>query len=136
MYIGQRLPMYIAALGRCMAAHSGLDRAQLRHRFETLRWEDGPDFDDYWKEVLEARAKGYATDTGNYVKGVRTASAAVLDSSGEALMAISAVGFAAAMSRSRLKALGEDLRDRATEITRALSGLPQLNPDSNVSTMR
>jgi DNA-binding IclR family transcriptional regulator len=136
MNIGQRLPMFIAALGRCMAASSGLERAQLRPRFEALRWEDGPTFDEYWKSVLEARAKGYATDTGNYVKGVTTASAAVLDSSGEPVMAISAVGFAAALTRSHLKALGEDLRDRAAEVSRSLSGLPRLSPEIPASADR
>jgi DNA-binding IclR family transcriptional regulator len=127
MNIGQRLPMYIAALGRCMAAHSGLDRAQMRQRFDALRWEAGPSFDQYWKSVQDARARGYATDTGHYVKGVTTASAAVLDGSGEPVMAISAVGFAASLSRSSLKQLGEDLRDRACEVSRALSGLPAVS---------
>ncbi|MCD0502292.1 IclR family transcriptional regulator [Bordetella petrii] len=122
MSVGQRLPMYIAALGRCMAANSGLQPDQLRQRFDALRWDDKPPFDEYLAGVQEARNQGYATDPGRYVKGVSTASAAVLDAFGKPVMAISAVGFSAQFTGDTLKTLGEDLRDRATEITRALSG--------------
>lgn len=122
MSIGQRLPMYIAALGRCMAVHSGLEPAELEKRFDALRWDDKPPFAEYMAGVKEVEKCGYATDSGNYVKGVSTVSAAVLDSTGKAVMAISAVGFSAQLNRTALKSLGEDLRDRAAEVTRALSG--------------
>jgi DNA-binding IclR family transcriptional regulator len=72
--------------------------------------------------VREAREKGYAVDAGNYVKGVSTVSAAVLDEFGKAAMAISAVGFSAQVSGEALERLGVDLRDRAALISRALSG--------------
>jgi DNA-binding IclR family transcriptional regulator len=122
MSIGQRLPMFIAALGRCMAAHSGLSRAALKKRFAALRWEDALSFDAYWTEVETARAKGYAIDAGHYVKGVTTVSAAVLDAGGQPVMAISAVGFSAQLTGVKLKALGEDLRRRSVALTRVLSG--------------
>lgn len=122
MSIGQRLPMYIAALGRCMAAHSGLSKAELRQRFDALRWEDGPPFAIYMKEVEQAKARGYAFDAANYVKGVTTVSAAVLDADARPVMAISAVAFAAQMTPAQIKSVGEDLRDRATQITAVMSG--------------
>ncbi|MDO8767671.1 MAG: IclR family transcriptional regulator [Burkholderiaceae bacterium] len=122
MSIGQRLPMYIAALGRCMAAFSGLSPAELRRRVSELRWEDGPSFDEYLSDVKEVLKRGYAVDLGNYVKGVSTVSAAVLDSTNRPVMAISAVGFSAQLSAAAIKVLGEDLRDRAAEITLAMSG--------------
>jgi len=122
MSLGQRLPMYIAALGRCMAAHSGLTRSELRARFAQLRWEDNLSFDDYLGEVEEARKRGYAVDQSHYVKGVTTVSSVVLDALGKPLMAISAVGFGAQMSKGDIKALGEDLRDRAAAISLAMAG--------------
>src|SRR5690606_18339459 len=79
MSIGQRLPMYLAALGRCMAAHSGLSAEELRVHFDQLRWADGPSFEVYLKEVEQARRIGYAVDNGRYAKGVTTVSAPVLD---------------------------------------------------------
>jgi DNA-binding IclR family transcriptional regulator len=60
MNIGQRLPMYLAALGRCMAAHSGLSTENLRKEFEALRWETQPTFEQYLKDVERARKLGYA----------------------------------------------------------------------------
>jgi DNA-binding IclR family transcriptional regulator len=122
MSVGQRLPMYIAALGRCMAAHSGLDEDELRQRFDSLRWDDKPPFREYLAGVREAGENGYAIDAGKYVKGVSTVSAAVLDEFGKPAMAISAVGFSAQFSGDALKRLGVDLRDRAALITRARSG--------------
>lgn len=122
MSIGQRLPIYIAALGRCMAAHSGLTPAELRSRISELRWEDGPSFDEYLSDVEEVRKRGYAVDAGNYVRGVTTVSAAVLDGARSPVMAISAVGFSAQFSKTAIRALGEDLRDRASEISRSMSG--------------
>ncbi|HEX2888999.1 IclR family transcriptional regulator [Vineibacter terrae] len=122
MSIGQRLPMYIAALGRCMAAHSGLTPSELRSRFARLRWEDDLTFETYLAEVDEVRKRGYAVDLGRYVKGVTTVSSVVLDALHRPLMAISAVGFGGQMSKAHIKALGEDLRDRAAGISAAMAG--------------
>ena len=39
MSVGQRLPMYIAAMGRCIAGRSKLPRAQIKRRFDAIRWD-------------------------------------------------------------------------------------------------
>lgn len=122
MSIGQRLPMYIAALGRCMAAYSELSEKQLRDRIAALRWENAPTFEEYYAEVQHVRERGYAIDNGNYVKGVTTVSAPVVDSSNHAIMAMSAVGFTAQLNKAALRQLGEELHKRASEVSRALSG--------------
>ncbi len=122
MSIGQRLPMYIAALGRCMAAHSGLSVVELRSKLSELRWEDGPSFDTYMKEVESVRQNGYAVDNGNYVRGVITASSPILQAPNQPLLAISAVGFSTQFSENTLKTLCEDLRERCREATMAVSG--------------
>ncbi len=122
MSIGQRLPMYIAALGRCMAAHSGLTHSELRSKISELRWQDGPSFETYLEEVQEAARMGYAVDRGNYVRGTVTVSAPVLDGHAQPIMAVSAVGFATQLSENSLKALGEDLRNRCEDASRAISG--------------
>lgn len=127
MNIGQRLPMYIAALGRSFAAHANLSPAELRSRFSALRWENPPTFEAYLAEVDDARKNGYAIDIDRYVKGVTTVSAAVLDGAGSPVMAISAVGFSAQFDKASVKALGEDLCERADEVTRAVSGRPRVD---------
>lgn len=122
MQVGQRLPLYVAALGRCMAAHSGLDKSALRKAFKALRWEDSPGFENYWASVAEARERGYGVDEGNYVRGATTVSSVVLDRDGVAILALSAVGFGAQLTPARVSALGVDLRDRAAAVSRALAG--------------
>lgn len=122
MNLGQRLPTFISALGRTIAASSGLSRVELRRRFDALRWDDSPGFDAYLRGVEEAGRKGYAVDAGCYVKGVTSVSAAVLDMSSRPVMAISGTGFTAQLSRTAVKALGESLRDHAQVVSQALSG--------------
>lgn len=122
MNLGQRLPMFISALGRTIAASSGLSRVELRRRFDALRWDDSPGFEAYLRSVEEAGRKGYAVDAGCYVKGVTSVSAAVLDMSGRPVMAISGTGFSAQLPRMAVKALGESLRGHAQVVSRALSG--------------
>jgi DNA-binding IclR family transcriptional regulator len=122
MTIGQRLPMYLAALGRCMAAYSDLTEDQLRERVAALRWENAPSFEEYYAEVRQVRDRGYAVDNGNYVKGVTTVSAAIVDASEHAIMALSAVGFSAQLNKTAIRQLGEDLHARSRQVSRALSG--------------
>lgn len=122
MSIGQRLPMYLAALGRCMAAYSRLSDAELRDKFQALRWDDGPSFEDYLAEVALARETGYAVDAGRYVKGVTTVSAAVLDADQLPIMAISAVGFSGQLDAAEIQAVGEQLKRSADRVSRALAG--------------
>ncbi|CAM3766907.1 IclR family transcriptional regulator [Bordetella tumulicola] len=120
--IGQRLPMYIAALGRCMAAYSTLSPAELRTNISGLRWEDGPSFEAYMRDVENVREIGYATDEGHFVKGITTVSSPILDEHQIPLMAISAVGIAARFSPSAIQSLGEDLRERCHEASLSISG--------------
>jgi DNA-binding IclR family transcriptional regulator len=125
MSIGQRLPLMIAALGRCMAAHSGLPRAELARIFAGLRWQDAPTFETYMAQVEEAGRRGYAIDDGHYVKGVTTVSAAILGPDGRPSNAISAVGFTAQFTGDALDRLALEVRDIAREVTRGLSGADQ-----------
>ncbi len=122
MSVGQRLPMYIAALGRCMAAFSGLETRELRSRLSNLRWEDGPSFEAYLEEIKFAQHHGYAVDQDNYVRGITTISSPILDETGMPVMAISAVGISAQFTESSIKTIGKDLRDRCEETTQAISG--------------
>lgn len=122
MSIGQRLPMFIAALGRCMAAHSGLSAGELEKRFASLRWDDPPSFARYLKEVELARKNDYAIDPGRYVKGATTISAAILNADQRPIMAISAIGFSAQFNKEQINTLALDVRDRAYAVTRAITG--------------
>jgi DNA-binding IclR family transcriptional regulator len=116
MTVGQRLPMLVGALGRCFAAHSDLQREDVRRQFDQLRWEVPPDFEEFWADVQEARERGYAIDRDHFVRGITTVAAPILDASGAPVMAISAIGFSGQFNNSSLEALAQDLVKDAREI--------------------
>lgn len=122
MSVGQRLPMFIAALGRCMAAHSGLSRAELKKRFELLRWDAPPTFEQYAAEVEKARVQGFAVDDSCYVRGITSVSSAILDGDGRPVMAISAMGIRAQMKDKEISRLAVDVKSLAGRVSRALAG--------------
>ena len=124
MSIGQRLPMYVAALGRCMAAATDLSDDALREKFLALRWENRPSFEDYLKEIEKVRLDGYAVDEGHHVKGVTTVSSAVLDDLKRPVMAISAVGFSAQLSSSDIQDLGGLIQSKTQKISSVISVRP------------
>lgn len=113
MPIGQRLPLHVGALGRCMAAQAGLRKAALREAFRPLRWESPPSFEQYWRSVRLAAEQGWAADQGNFVRGATTVAAVVPDAAGRPDLALSAIGFSDQFTPASLAALGADLRRRA-----------------------
>ncbi|MAL80000.1 MAG: IclR family transcriptional regulator [Sneathiella sp.] len=69
---GQRLSMWLGAMGRCMLAYSDLTESEFRSRFETLRWGEVPNFRKFMREARDVRTLGYAMDENSQVKGVTT----------------------------------------------------------------
>lgn len=122
MSIGQRLPMYVAAMGRCMVAASKLRREEIKEKFMSVRWENRPAFDQYLKEIEQVRHLGYAVDNGNHVKGVTTVSSTIFDDATNPVMAISAVGFSAQLDMNAIEGLGQELVEHTQKISRAIKG--------------
>jgi len=116
MTVGQRLPMFVGALGRCFAAFSGLQREDLRRQFDQLRWEAPPDFEEFWTDVQQTRERGYAIDRDHFVRGITTIAAPILDDGGNPVMAISAIGFTGQFNDSSLKSLADDLVRDARDV--------------------
>ncbi len=113
MTVGQRLPLYIGALGRCFAAFSGLGRDEIRTSFDRMRWDNAPSFRSYWEEVERTREVGFAIDRDNFTTGVTSVSVPVLDERNIANMAISAIGFSAQMNDETVADLVAELREDA-----------------------
>ncbi|HYD70086.1 IclR family transcriptional regulator [Azospirillum sp.] len=117
---GQRLPMWIGAVGRCAAAASGLSEAELRRRFAQLRWQDGPSFETYLREVREAGEKGWSVDAGNLYRGVLIVAAVVVDGQGRPRFGISGISIAGQSDPASVERLGEELRDASRLIGQSL----------------
>lgn len=79
---GQRLPAYIGALGRCVAAAQGLCLDAVTERITALRWQQPPEPADYWAGMQDALRRGWTIDEGNYLKGVTTIAAAIKGANG------------------------------------------------------
>lgn len=123
MSVGQRLPMYIAAMGRCIAGRSKLPRAQIKRRFDAIRWDDELSFDTYMVDAREANKRGYAVDSGHYVKSVTSVSSVVWDLADRPMLAISAVGFVGQFDNKLIQTLGEALKRCADEVSNAMAGV-------------
>lgn len=109
MRIGQRLPMFVGALGRCFAAQSGLEKSRIERRFRRIRLAQPIDFEQWYREVQQVHQNGYAVDRGNFSRGITTAAVGIPDANNQPLLAVSAIGISEQIDDTRLAALCQDL---------------------------
>lgn len=120
--VGSRFPAYISATGRCVAAASGLNPAQLKQRFTALKWQSPPPFEEWLRQVDAARSNGYAIDHGNYIAGF-TIVAALVAGADQTQRAISIVAVSEQVAAKQRAALERDTREMAERVTTRLRGL-------------
>jgi DNA-binding IclR family transcriptional regulator len=97
--VGSRFPALISATGRCIAAFGGYPEAQIKARFDTLRWENPPSYAEWQAQVADTRAQGYAADNNNYISGVSVLAVPVWETGGTPSHALVAIGLGNAMKR-------------------------------------
>lgn len=114
--IGSRFPALISATGRCLAAFGNYGESELEARFDTLRWDEPPSFEDWMRQVADTRRQGYAVDAGNYISGVTVVAAPVWKARGRPSHALVAIGIGDAHRRT-----GEELGGALMASARALS---------------
>lgn len=117
MTVGQRLPRLIGAIGRCVAAYSSLDERELKEEFSRLRWQRAPGFERYKREVRKVRETGWAVDDGDFMRGLTTYAAPVLDSEGNIRYCIASTVFQGQLPMSKAREIG----DATAEVARELS---------------
>lgn len=120
---GSRLPTFVGAVGRCYAALRDLPRAELKARFDALQWQSPPSFEEYLRDVAQARSDGYAFDLGQLFRGLEIAAAIVTDPSGKPRLGISGISIAGQLKRPQIEQLGAALRDSADFISESLLGV-------------
>jgi DNA-binding IclR family transcriptional regulator len=120
--VGSRFPALISATGRCIAAFGDYPPDELKARFDTLRWDDPPPFDDWMAQLHQTRAQGFAVDEGQYIAGVTVVSAPVWKAPGRPVHALVAIGLGAAIQRSGLQPLQDALLAAAQSLTNQLCG--------------
>lgn len=123
--VGSRFPALVSATGRCIAAFGVHEMEALRPRFETLRWDEAPSWQDWCAQVAEARESGVAVDAGHYISGVTVAAAPVWKTGREPKRmpshALVAIGIGAAL-RHQLPGLKKALAASAETLSAQLAG--------------
>lgn len=120
--VGSRFPALISATGRCIAAFGNYPESQIKARFDTLRWDDAPSFDQWMDQVAATREQGFGIDQGNYIAGVTVIAAPVWKARGRPSHALVAIGLGAALKRAGQDELEQDLLVSAKALTEQMGG--------------
>jgi DNA-binding IclR family transcriptional regulator len=121
MNAGLRIPRLAGAGGRCIAANLGLPRELAAREFQKLRWQNAISFQSYWDQVAEARERGWALDDGDFLHGVTTVAAPILDRSGVAQYIVTATAFRGQHPSQALEKIGAELTRCATALARQIA---------------
>lgn len=118
--IGSRYPALISATGRCIAAFGGYSAGEIDRRFRALRWDNPPSLAQWRDDVEATRHAGYAVDEGRYITGVTIITAPVMPRR-RMSHGLVVLGVSEQLRRTGHVALGEELRERAAELSRRLA---------------
>lgn len=132
--LGYRMPLLAGAVGRCVAATLRVPSAELRRRFAVPRWQTPLSFNEFEKQVCEARDRGWSLDDGYLFRGLTSVAALVVDDERRPRFGISGVSITGQQSPQARKALGQDLAALAANIGHALFPGPDLLPASQLKT--
>jgi len=122
MSIGQRLPLYGGAMGRCFAANANLSLAETVGRFRLLRWHQAPSVDGYLEQVRLTAERGWSLDENQFNQFFSSIAAPVIDSSGRVRYCITQTMFAGQHSGVETQALGDATLVLADHASRHLFG--------------
>jgi len=123
--VGSRFPALVSATGRIVAAFGDYPESALRPRFEKLRWEEAPSWEEWKAQVAEARETGIALDTGHYISGVTVVAAPIWKGGREdgkrPSHALVAIGIGAGVRGENLPRLKTALHAAAGSLSQQLS---------------
>lgn len=124
--VGSRFPGLVSATGRCIAAFGTYSDDELRPRFEKLRWDEAPSWEEWKQQVAEARETGIAVDAGHYISGVTVIAVPVWNGGREEgrrpSHALVAIGIGAVMRGEALPRLKDTLQNAARMLSDQMSG--------------
>lgn len=124
MNIGQRLPCFVGALGRCFAAFSDLSKQQLKSAYSRIRIDNPVPFENWYKSLADVRENYCAIDEGNFSQGFTIVSAPVFDIDGQPVMTVSAVAVSAQLDKRKLNKIISSVKSAATKVSAAIQGIP------------
>ena len=122
MAVGQRLPMLIGARGRCVAAFGGIDADRIESEYARLRWAREPGLETYKRQVAQVKRRGWAVDDGEFMRGVTTVAAPVIDTAGGVRYCLANTLFEGQVSEAALREIGVHTAQQAEQIARSMYG--------------
>ena len=120
--VGQRLPLFVGAMGRCVAAASGVAIEELPAIIGGVRWQVPPTAAHYARDLASVRARHWAVDDGNYLKGVVTVAAGIAEPSSRLTHCLTATTFAGQADPPLISMLGDRVAGLAKDAARRLQG--------------
>ena len=112
MVIGQRQPIGGGSIGRALAAADSVGEAELRRRFNEVRWQQPLAFETYAAQVARAARVGFALDDGFGHAGICSVGSAV-PGSGAPRLCVTASIFARSRDTTAIETLGHALVELA-----------------------
>lgn len=122
MSVGQRVPLFIGAVGRAFAAEYRLSDDEIQREFHQLRWQEPPELDEYRSQVEEYGRVGYAIDIGNFAPGVTTVATILNNAMDEPSFGLSAIHLSNQIERRKVEEVGKALVDLKQRLHRKLHG--------------
>ena len=122
MTVGQRIPALSGAMGRCFAASLNIGEDQLFQKFDSVRWQNRPDFSIFKAEVEVTRSRGWAVDRAQFIRGIVTVAAPVRDQNQQIRFMVANSSFYGQIPDDRIQTLGVETRNAAEGIQKVLFG--------------
>ncbi len=125
MTIGQRLPLYGGAMGRCLAAHKALPRSEALSRFRSVRWHRAPSVEEYLEQIEETAERGWGLDEDQFNQFFSSIAAPVIDCDDRVRFCVTQTMFAGQHTALEIRDLGEATLRVADHASRHLYGRTQ-----------
>ena len=116
LQIGSRQPIGAGATGRANLSMHEQNIPWLKSKFAEVHWQGSIDFNEYLKDINQARERGYAIDRDKYYLGISTISTTVDESKTGRRYCLTAVLLSGAHSPESIDAVGHDLKAQAARL--------------------
>jgi DNA-binding IclR family transcriptional regulator len=118
--VGSRFAFWASATGRLVAAHSGEKGAALKARFQAIGWDKPMTFDEWQKDVEQARRRGWAVDRDHFMAGVTVVAVPLLRPDGRLTHTIAAAGLSSQLTGPVVQDLAAAMRAEAAALNEIL----------------
>jgi len=111
--VGSVFPALLSATGRLVAAFGEQPEAELKRRFQKLRWDKPLDYDLWCKEVAFAKKQQYSLDRNRYIAGLSIVAVPVLSPNEKITHTIVCASLMDALNKTQMSQLIQHMQQEA-----------------------